>query len=76
MASDAIPYFADDPAIKLWGKVTDEGKRLILANVWCGKCGHGVAIEDYTGSVVGGDLLLTGKCSDCHGDVARVVEFH
>lgn len=22
----------------------------------------------------GGDLLLVGKCAECHGDVARVIE--
>ena len=76
VATDSIPNFAEDPAVWLWARVPDYGKRLILANVWCSKCRRGVSIEDYTGSIIGGDLLLSGKCSECQGDVARVVETH
>jgi len=76
MLTDPLPNFTEDPAVKLWARVSDEGKRLILANVWCGTCGHGVVITDYTGSVIGRDLLLSGFCSECNGKVARVVEFH
>ncbi|HEY5581241.1 MAG TPA: hypothetical protein VIK56_08765 [Rhodoferax sp.] len=75
MPTDSIPKFTEDPAVKLWAAVPDEGKRLILANVWCSHCGRGVTITDYTGSIVGGDLLLSGFCSECSGKVARVVEF-
>ncbi len=74
MATDSIPNFAEDPAVKLWASVPDYGKRLILANVWCCRCRKSVTIEDYTGSIVGGDLLLSSKCSECQGDAARVVE--
>ena len=74
MATDAIPNFAEDPAVRLWASVPDYGKQLILSKVWCCRCRRGVAIVDYTGSIIGGDLLLSGKCSECQGDVARVVE--
>lgn len=74
MTTDSIPNFADDPAVKLWARVPDHGKRLILENVWCTHCETGVSIVDYTGSIVGCDLLLSGKCAVCGGDVARVVE--
>ncbi len=74
VATDSIPNFADDPAVRLWARVPDYGKRLILKNVWCSKCRTGVTIVDYTGSIISGDLLLSGKCSTCQGDVARVVE--
>ena len=76
MPTESIPKFTEDPAIKLWATVPDEGKRLILANVWCSTCRQAVTLADYTGSVVGGDLLLSGFCSECNGNVARVVEFH
>jgi hypothetical protein len=31
-------------------------------------------MTNYTGVIRGGDLLLVGKCGQCHGDVARLVE--
>ncbi len=74
MTTDSIPNFADDPAVRLWASIPDDGKQLILSKVWCCRCGRGGAIEDYSGSIVGGDLLLSGKCSECQGDVARAVE--
>lgn len=46
----------------------------LLSNVWCGKCRHEVIITNYSGAVKAGDLLLVGKCSICHGDVASVIE--
>lgn len=70
MPTDPIPKFIEDPAVKLWAKVAVEGKRLILSNAWCSRCSRGVTINDYTGSIVGGDLLLSGFCSECNGSVA------
>jgi hypothetical protein len=46
----------------------------LLSNVWCGKCRHEVTITNFSGAVKAGDLLLVGLCSECHGDVARVIE--
>ena len=31
-------------------------------------------ITNFSGVVKGGDLLLVGKCAECHSDVARVIE--
>lgn len=62
------------PAAKLWAVIPTDTRKMLLSNVWCGKCGHGVTITNFTGAVKAGDLLLVGKCSECHGDVARVVE--
>jgi hypothetical protein len=31
-------------------------------------------IINFSGAIKGGDLLLVGKCDQCHGDVARVIE--
>ena len=49
-------------------------RQRLLANVWCGQCRHEVTITNFTGTIKGGDLLLLGKCAECHGDVARVIE--
>ncbi|MDD5177527.1 MAG: hypothetical protein PHQ05_14005 [Sterolibacterium sp.] len=73
MPLESIPEFTH-PAAKLWKAIPADTRKLILANVWCGKCSHGVTIRNFSGAVKGGNLLLVGKCSDCHGDVARVVE--
>lgn len=49
-------------------------RQRLLANVWCGQCRHEVTITNFSGTIKGGDLLLVGKCAECHGDVARVIE--
>ncbi len=35
---------------------------------------HSVPITNFTAAVKAGDLLLFGTCSECRGDVERVVE--
>ncbi len=49
-------------------------KKLLLANVWGVQCRQEVTITDFAGTVVRGDLLLQEECSECLGDVARVIE--
>jgi hypothetical protein len=73
MPIESIPKFTD-PAAKLWAAIPADTKKLLLANVWCSKCRHQVTITNFTGAVKAGDLLLVGLCSECRGDVARLVE--
>lgn len=73
MNVEPIPKFTD-PAAKLWATIPADTKKLLLANVWCGKCRHEVTIKNFTGAVKAGDLLLVGLCSECRGDVARLIE--
>ena len=73
MTVKSIPEFST-AAAKLWAAIPADNKKMLLSNVWCSKCGHAVTITNFTGVVKVGDLLLVGKCSDCHGDVARVIE--
>jgi NAD-dependent SIR2 family protein deacetylase len=49
-------------------------KKLLLANVYCGKCGESTTITNFSEVVRSGDLLLVGKCAECHDDVVRVIE--
>lgn len=49
-------------------------RQRLLSNVWCGRCRRETAITSFTGTIKGGDLLLVGKCGECRGDVARVIE--
>jgi hypothetical protein len=73
MNVESIPKFTG-PAAKLWATVPTHVKKLLLSNVWCGNCSHEVTITDFAGTVVGGDVLLQGLCSECRGEVARVIE--
>jgi len=76
---DAISHIESNlqftgPAAALWAALPADTKKQLLSNVWCGKCRHEVAIRNFTGTVKSDCLLLVGLCSQCHGDVARVVE--
>lgn len=73
MSIESIPNFTK-PAAKLWAAIPADAKKKILTNIWCSKCQHGVTITNFSGAVKAGDLLLVGKCSECLGDVARVIE--
>ena len=73
MNTESLPKFTA-PAAKLWAAIPSDAKKKILANVWCVKCRHEVIITNFSGTVKAGDLLLVGKCSECQGDVARVIE--
>lgn len=73
MTIEFLPTFTD-PAAKLWKNIPSHTKKLLISNVWCGKCRREVTITNFSGAVKAGDLLLVGKCSECHGDVARLVE--
>lgn len=73
MTVESIPTFTT-PAAKLWAAIPADVRKMLLSNVWCGKCRHEVTITNFSGAVKTGDLLLVGLCSECHGDVARVIE--
>jgi hypothetical protein len=73
MTVESIPAFTP-PAAKLWDAIPPDIRKTLLSNVWCGKCRHEVTITNFSGTARSGDLLLVGTCSECHGDVARVIE--
>jgi uncharacterized CHY-type Zn-finger protein len=73
MIVESLPTFTD-PAAELWATIPNETRKLLISNVWCGKCRREVTITNFSGVVKAGDLLLVGKCSECHSDVARLVE--
>jgi hypothetical protein len=45
-----------------------------LNNVWCVNCSETTGIENISGKVEKGILVLNGKCTRCGGPVARVIE--
>jgi|APGre2960657404_1045060.scaffolds.fasta_scaffold64329_1 uncharacterized CHY-type Zn-finger protein len=73
MSKESLPEFTPQAA-KLWHTLTEESKLILLTHVICSKCRHVVTIKNYSGTVVAGDLLLSGQCAECNGDVARLVE--
>ena len=73
MAVESLPDFTE-PARRRWNAVPADIRQRLLSNVWCGPCGHEVAITDFSGTMKGRDLLLVGRCADCRSEVARVIE--
>ena len=62
------------PARQRWESIPAHMRQRLLTNVWCGHCGHEVTITDISGTMKGRDLLLVGRCADCHREVARAIE--
>jgi len=73
MSIESAPEFTPQAA-KLWDTLTEESKLILLTHVICSRCRHVVTIKNFAGTVISGDLLLSGKCAECNGDVARLVE--
>ncbi len=46
----------------------------ILETVFCPTCGTGTTIIAYGGRMLGNDLILTGMCRICWGEVERLVK--
>ena len=65
-----IPFLASITA----GAIATALIQLGAMSVWVSRCRHSVTITNFTGAVKAGDLLLVGTCTECRGDVARVVE--
>jgi hypothetical protein len=61
-------------AAERWIKVKSDMCHASLLNVWCDTCEKLRTLTDLSGVVRHGDLLITGKCSVCHGKMARVVD--
>lgn len=75
MTIETIPKFTG-LAAERWATIPSELKKLLLSNVWCGNCRQEKTITNFSGSIKKGDLLLEGLCSECNGDVARLIEHH
>ena len=70
---ESLPTFTK-AARQRWESIPSHVRQRLLTNVWCGHCGHEIAITDISGTMKGRDLLLVGRCADCRGEVARVIE--
>lgn len=63
-----------DKALAVWESLDRTAQKLIVQNVWCGQCCKTVTITAFSGHLDDGDLALEGKCANCGGEVARLVE--
>lgn len=70
---ESLPNFTR-PARQRWESIPANIRRRLLANVWCGQGRHEVTITNFSGAIKSGNLLLLGRCAECHGDVARMIE--
>ncbi|MEO6269436.1 MAG: hypothetical protein ABIP08_03940 [Lautropia sp.] len=70
---ESLPTFSK-PARQRWEIIPTDVRKRLLSNVWCGQCRHETTITNISGTIKGSDLLLVGKCAECHGDVARLIE--
>jgi len=61
-------------ARKIWEAIPLPMQEKILNNVWCSTCRKMTTMVHFAGKEEGGDLILTGQCARCNGNVARVVE--
>jgi len=61
-------------ALELWQKIPEWAQEKLLSNVYCSHCNAMTTVVEFTGQVVGGDIVLKGKCQSCEGKVARVIE--
>ena len=73
MTVESLPNFTRS-ARQRWESIPTDIRQHLLANVWCVQCRHEVTITNFTGTIKSGTLLLVGKCAECHGDLARVIE--
>ncbi|MFK7824500.1 MAG: hypothetical protein AB8G05_10095 [Oligoflexales bacterium] len=65
---------ASKAAQERWDKIPSEVRMKILNNVWCGNCRKSVNIDVDKMSTDKFGLILNGKCMNCDGPVARVIE--
>jgi hypothetical protein len=60
-------------ALNKWSKIPSNMQQLLIANVFCPKCGV-TTIVDYGVQKDRFGLVLKGSCKQCGGSVARAVE--
>lgn len=62
-------------ALRRWERMELEGKEIILSQIWCNFCEGSHGILDASGHLHrSGDIMLSGFCPACGGQVRRVIE--
>lgn len=73
MTADLTADSSED-ALALWASIPEGIRHMLLADVSCIHCGGEVVLSGARGMMDGTDLVLIGRCSECSGDLARVIE--
>ena len=73
MTVESLPAFTA-PARQRRESIPADIRQRLLSNVWCGRFRRESTNTSFTSTIKGGDLLLVGKCGECRGDVARVID--
>ena len=73
MSIESLPDFSG-AAGQRWESIPADIRQRLLTSVWCSQCRHAVTIINFSVTMSGSNLLLVGKCAECQGDVARVLE--
>lgn len=74
-ATNTMEPISDLQAVKRWKSISQENRKLLEGSVFCSNCGCTTIKPGYViKSLTQGDILITGKCYKCNGQVARVVE--
>lgn len=61
-------------AQRRWELLPAETQHRILTHVWCPHCSQARPMDLAGGSIIAGDLVLTGTCTVCDHHVARLLE--
>ncbi|MCK9454730.1 hypothetical protein [Sulfurimonas sp.] len=61
-------------AMQKFNQIPDDIKSKTLSNVYCSACKGTTTIVDFVATVDRNDLVLTGKCNKCSGEVIRLIE--
>ena len=61
-------------AMEKFNQIPNNIKSNRLSNVYCSSCKDTVTIVDFVATVDRSDLVLTGKCNKCFGEVVRLIE--
>ena len=64
----------DKKAMQKFNQIPDDIKSKILSNVYCPNCKDTLRIVEFEATLDKDDLLLKGKCENCSGQVARLIE--
>ena len=75
MSIESIPKITG-PAAERWASIPADTKNKRSQTFGAGNAVTRSSLRTSQAAVKGGALLLVGLCSECHGDVARLVEMN
>lgn len=57
---------------KIWQSYPEDVKARLLDHIWCGHCQKLSSMDNCSGEIASGLLILKGRCVQCDGGVVRV----